>query len=185
MIKLTSESNLATIEEISKNVFRLKKNFGFLDLGKDKAGNDNRFKDICNLSFDLYEKLNKRHKFERYEENENLWYIFVLPIVNAEQHGNEWDINKITRIKYEIQKYNSNMDLTVKVKDEGNGFDYNHIIEAERIARGTSANYNNFRIKEKENSVGNGIFYILRYADNVNWNKKVNEIKITKYLKLL
>jgi len=80
---------------------------------------------------------------------------------NAIIHGNKADIKKIVNIEFYMDKN----DLIIVVKDEGNGF------IPEEIPDPTDP-------KNIEAINGRGIFLMSKLADNIQFNKRGNSVKM-------
>ncbi len=80
---------------------------------------------------------------------------------NAIIHGNKADIKKIVNIEFYMDKN----DLIIVVKDEGNGF------IPEEIPDPTDP-------KNIEVINGRGIFLMSKLADNIQFNKRGNSVKM-------
>jgi serine/threonine-protein kinase RsbW len=83
-------------------------------------------------------------------------------VKNAIEHGNKNDINKKVYLYYEID----NEKLLIKVKDEGEGFDYK-----------------NLKPGEPDDEKGRGLLLIKNFMDKILFNEKGNEITMIKYRK--
>ncbi|MFA5479537.1 MAG: ATP-binding protein [Candidatus Muiribacteriota bacterium] len=81
---------------------------------------------------------------------------------NAIEHGNKNDAMKKVTLEYKL----TNDTLSITVKDEGEGFDYNNLPE----------------VVADEDS-GRGLLLIRNFMDEVNFNEKGNEINMIKYRK--
>ena len=81
---------------------------------------------------------------------------------NAIVHGNEEDPSK----KVYIESTGNTSTLTITVKDEGPGFDPDELANP---------------LKEENllNEGGRGVYLIEEYADELTFNKKGNELKMT------
>jgi serine/threonine-protein kinase RsbW len=86
--------------------------------------------------------------------------------LNAIIHGNKKDPSKKIFITYE----KTNKQINLSVKDMGEGFDYNNLPDS------TSP-----RNIDKPN--GRGLFIISNFCNDLSFNDKGNEIKITFRLK--
>jgi len=100
----------------------------------------------------------------------NLYGRIFLSLIEAAQnailHGNKQDPNKKIFITYE--KKQSQIKLTVE--DMGEGFNHNNLPDSTSPAH-----------LEKENS--RGLFIISNYCDDLDFNDKGNEIRMTFKLK--
>ena len=94
--------------------------------------------------------------------------IAVLEAVdNAIVHGNKSNPIKEIDIKFKAEPGK----LSFTIKDEGQGFDFQNVIDP------TDMSYSD------ENHVGRGIFIIKSLADKVVFNEKGNELEITYVIK--
>ncbi|MCK4679404.1 MAG: ATP-binding protein [Bacteroidales bacterium] len=94
--------------------------------------------------------------------------IAVLEAVdNAIVHGNKNNPIKEIGIKFKAEPGK----LSFTIKDEGQGFDFQSVIDP------TDISYSD------ENNVGRGIFIIKSLADKVVFNEKGNEVEITYGIK--
>lgn len=188
---LTYTSNGARIIEYEIGKFKIVKDPEFLRAPRPNAEEDGQFRAIDNLVNRFFEHLDSRHGFqEKYDTHDpSIPYsfkgIFDEPITNAEQHGNEYDIKKTTWIGYSFVEDDAQRQavFTMTVRDEGGGFNYDHVKASEEASRGTSLTYDNFRRDEpKRGRSGLGLFGLLQYCDEVSWNAAGNEITATKTL---
>lgn len=183
IINTTSESGLASITETEPGRFELIKKQGFDKLGRDKSTNDRRSREISYLACDLYDALVQRHVLGRFQgADDDLCDMFQEPISNAEEHGNEYNPAKRTRIRYSLSEEQGHATFVVEVEDEGSGFNHAHLREAEINARNTLLGCNGFKTVSKADSCGHGLFTVLRYADLVSWNERGNIIRTSKRL---
>ena len=81
---------------------------------------------------------------------------------NAINHGNHGGKGKVVSLEFDSDGHK----LTVKVVDEGEGFDYNSVPDPTLPGN-------------IEKIHGRGIFLMTRLADKVNFNKKGNEVILT------
>lgn len=87
-------------------------------------------------------------------------------LVNAIQHGNKLDANKVARLAVELDAEK----VTLIVEDEGAGFDPKRVSDCTK----------------KENLLktgGRGVFIIQKYMDKVLYNDKGNRVTMMKYIK--
>ena len=93
----------------------------------------------------------------------DLRLILEEAATNAIQHGNQFDTNLKVQLVLEHDK-----DLiTIRVKDQGHGFDYQNLPNIKET-------------NEQMNSFGRGIFLIKKKADEVIFNKTGSEVCIRK-----
>ncbi len=82
---------------------------------------------------------------------------------NAIHHGNQFDTGLTVQLSLELDQ-----DMvTIRVKDEGRGFDYRNLPDLKES-------------NEKMNPSGRGIFLIKRIADEVSFNEAGSEICVRK-----
>ncbi len=152
---------------------------------------DARLDTIIDTAIKFYDLLDARHELgNKYNDGHepdscNLQDVIKEIISNAELHGNMYSPNKVTWIEYTLTEDESRNQavFTMTVRDEGKGFDYNHLRAKEELARGTGKSYHDYRSdKPKDETNGRGLFVVLRYFDTVTWNETGNEITITKTL---
>jgi len=84
-------------------------------------------------------------------------------VTNAIQHGNQFD----TRRKVHIILEHDNDIVTIRVRDEGQGFNYQKLPDIKES-------------NEKMNSFGRGIFLIKKIADDVSFDETGSEVCIRK-----
>jgi len=183
--------NGAMLIEYEAGKFKIIKEKSILNLPDYAEGIENKYTNIGQIAISLYNKLDVKHKFgSKYNhgydptKSVNLNNILIEIISNVELHGNKYDPNKVTWIQYTFNEDETQERavFTMTIRDEGEGFDHNHLRNAELAARGTEKTYNNFRQVVGGEEDGLGIFETLRYCDKVTWNNKGNEITITKIL---
>jgi len=178
--------------EISRDVFCLNKDSSFLIDNKivNPLNNDLCTQSVFDSASGLYSLFNSRVRLETdffmrdsgILPSFTLSDVFCASICNAEKHGNKFDSKKKTTVSYSLKKTTKAGLLELCVRDEGEGFDYNHLLQAEEEARGTKRSYNEFRDNAPEYSVGYGLFGILRHCERVIWNEAGNEITMFKIL---
>ncbi|MBN1257741.1 MAG: ATP-binding protein [Planctomycetes bacterium] len=109
------------------------------------------------------------------EKRMGLLYACREALENALQHGNKNDAEKFVHVNILL----SEEKLTLKIKDEGEGFDVAALLgegldgDAVSVARK--------RYGDKNGS-GLGIMLMLRCVDKVQYNRKGNEVTLTKNL---
>ncbi len=177
MIKLYSDSKLVSAVEMDYSVFKIEKQPNFKSLGRDKLGDDRCLDDLLSLIIRLHHKIEVRHKIRnRYLSNSDyICDVLCIPIVNAERHGNKYDPEKVTILRYNLD--DKKKLFTVEVEDQGEGFDYRHLIEMEKKAKGTKS-YNDFRETTNPYSIGYGLFELIRNTHSVKWNESGNKIRV-------
>ncbi len=186
MIRIRSPSGLVEILEIKNGVFNVEKKPGFENLGRNKFGDDRCFQDLFEVVMILYNLIEERERLiERFECDEYVSLALITPLINAEKHGNKYDPEKITQVRYQLSQSKSGIYFIVEIEDQGSGFDYKHLREMEKRARGTYSTYNAFRINNNPDSVGWGLFNLLREIDEIEWNAIGNRVIIKKRLTLL
>ena len=89
----------------------------------------------------------------------NILVAAVEAVNNAIIHGNKIDESKSVNVKIEI----SNNILFIRVKDEGEGFDYNNIADPTLP-------------ENLEKPHGRGLFLIKHLADEINFYDKGKEL---------
>ncbi len=191
-IKMTDLEQYCRFVEVRKNVFRLDKNPDFFAVPQieDPLELDLRIKAVYDSASKIHRLVNSRDRFEedfiepacKIQNFYDLHSLFLALIGNAEIHGNKFDPRKQTEVAYTFKKTKKAALLELCVRDEGDGFDYRHLLQMEKEARGTTQGYNSFRDQVPEYSVGHGLFGIIRYADVVRWNERGNEITMLKVL---
>jgi len=92
----------------------------------------------------------------------NISVSVVEAVSNAIQHGNKFDVTKITYLSY---KYISST-LEFTIKDEGTGFDLEHVADPT-----LPENLENFK--------GRGIFLINHLADRVEFDDNGTMVTLT------
>jgi serine/threonine-protein kinase RsbW len=98
------------------------------------------------------------------EDHGSLRLILDEAITNAVRHGNRLDKNRKVIITLEAR----GDVISIRVKDEGPGFDYHNI------------SYNITAANEELKSSGRGLFFIFKTADQITFNESGSEIRITK-----
>lgn len=102
------------------------------------------------------------------EDHGSLRLILDEAITNAVRHGNLLDKNRQVTIMLEAR---GDM-ISIRVKDQGPGFDYQNI------------SYNITAANEELKSSGRGLFLIFKTADQITFNASGSEIRITKRIHL-
>lgn len=98
-------------------------------------------------------------------DKDELQLVISEAIANAMVHGNKRDPRKkvIATACVEPRK------VVLKIADQGNGFDYDKVpdpVQEENLHKGH----------------GRGLFLIRHFTDKVQFNRRGNEITMTKYL---
>jgi serine/threonine-protein kinase RsbW len=91
----------------------------------------------------------------------NILLSVTEAVNNAIQHGNKYDLSKVVEISF----YKTDQDLTFIVKDEGNGFDFNHLKDPTDP-------------ENLESPHGRGVFLMKNLADSVTFENEGREVKI-------
>jgi len=89
--------------------------------------------------------------------------ILEEAITNAIQHGNQFD----TKQKVQVILECDHDAITIRVKDQGRGFNYQKLPDIEES-------------NEKMTSSGRGIFLIKKIAEDVSFNETGSEVCIRK-----
>jgi serine/threonine-protein kinase RsbW len=92
----------------------------------------------------------------------NILLSVTEAVNNAIQHGNKYDLSKVVEITF----YKSDKMLTFSIKDEGNGFDFNHLKDPTDP-------------ENLENPHGRGVFLMRNLSDNVEFENEGREVKIS------
>ena len=163
--------------------------------GQEDTREDTRVETLCSVASALFLEISKIERLKKLYGVVHDIYDFGLPdvlpvlIVNAVMHGNKCDPSKTVSVSYTHVEPNVKAlhgTFSTTVSDQGHGFNYRALREAERNARATSRSFNHYRSPEETpaNSIGLGLFSVLGYATRVRWNDTGNEITITKRLRL-
>lgn len=99
---------------------------------------------------------NKQHRF-------HLRLAVTEAILNAIEHGNKNDINKIVHIEYALR----DTGIEVKVRDQGNGFDPEKIVIPENT--------------EESKGRGRGLLAVRACMDEIRYNPQGTELTLIKY----
>jgi serine/threonine-protein kinase RsbW len=91
----------------------------------------------------------------------NILLSVTEAVNNAIQHGNKYDLTKVVEITF----YKTDKILTFSVKDEGNGFDYNHLKDPTDP-------------ENLESPHGRGVFLMKNLSDSVVFENGGREVKI-------
>lgn len=123
--------------------------------------------DICRQKFELL-PLSDMEKI-------NMDAALNESVGNAQRHGHKYDADKIISLRY-IHKPDK---LVMRVTDQGDGFDYR--AELRRKKEGTAVE--EARARYKAGGYGGlGIMLMLKCVHKVEYNRKGNEVTLTKYL---
>lgn len=188
MDTIHSQNKLASIVRIDEGRYRLDKKPEFAKLPLDESENSLKIDEIIYLAQRFYRELCKEDGLDKKYKKEIEFDFIADAVLNAELHGNKFDISKHTWITYSGKKTLDGKEITAIIEDEGDGFDYKHLSESEQQDRviGSYNTYNVFRKLHKmpipEESTGYGLFGLIRFSDSVSWNEKGNIITIKKIL---
>lgn len=167
-LEIIARSEYCSIVKVGEGVFLLQKDPDFArNMQRLQMGAANIF---LELSVGLYDYLKRECQLERFDDSEegspyDLGCSLQEIIDNAETHGNHFDPNKKTMIKYSFKEFKNHGAIQIKVIDEGEGFDFEDLIGAD-ARRGTKS-YNEFRTNIPQHSAGYGLFEVIRYCDSV------------------
>lgn len=173
--------------DVAKGRFDLVKKPSFARL-RGSMCYDPRIDTISRLSDEVYKRVDRFYGLEErfgdqidLRNNKDLESMFRKAIVNAEQHGNQFDVSRSTRVR--IAYDDAKATLRVLVRDEGEGFDWQNVVDAEKDARGTRKHYNFYRSQNDrpQGSRGYGLFDLIRYC-SVRWNRRGNLICMERRL---
>ncbi len=92
----------------------------------------------------------------------NILLSVTEAVNNAIQHGNKYDLSKVVEITF----YKSEKTLTFSVKDEGNGFDFNHLKDPTDP-------------ENLESPHGRGVFLMKNLSDKVEFENEGRIVKIS------
>ena len=93
----------------------------------------------------------------------DLRLIIEEAATNAVQHGNQFD----TSLKVQLVLEHDKDTITIRVKDQGHGFDYRNLPNIKET-------------NEQMSSFGRGIFLIKKIADDITFNETGSEVCIRK-----
>ena len=110
------------------------------------------------------EELTKQYNIED-DIYGNMIVSITEAVNNAIIHGNKRDESKFVNIFQDIDKFNKHQILSVKIEDEGEGFDYNNLIDPTAP-------------ENIEKIGGRGLFLIKHLADYVIFNDSGNSIEL-------
>jgi anti-sigma regulatory factor (Ser/Thr protein kinase)/nucleoid DNA-binding protein len=112
-----------------------------------------------------------------HEERQNEMYVaFREAVLNAAQHGNKYQPEK----RIEIQYLLDHEKLTLVVKDQGEGFDYNLYVKTGSADDPVTA----ARRRHMQGRMGGlGIMLMLRSVDKLEYFGIGNQVSLTKYIR--
>ena len=90
----------------------------------------------------------------------NILMSVIEAYTNAVEHGNKYDENKSVRIVFDVESNG----LSFRIKDEGEGFDFNAVPDPTDIAN--------------EGAVGRGIFMIKSLSDELEFEDGGRTLKL-------
>ncbi|MFH1174495.1 MAG: ATP-binding protein [archaeon] len=159
----------------------------FLLQMQQNARTDDCANSIDELAHELVRHIDKTNDLTSYLADSGYglctlkYFLFAEHLHNAQKYGNKHDPSKTTTIDYTFNKQQA--ELSVTITDEGEGFDYRRLVNAEKAARNNPAQtYNDVR-EEKSDGAGFSLFHSLRFCDSVSWNEQGNSITLKKTLK--
>jgi len=88
-------------------------------------------------------------------------------IENAIVHGNKNDSSREVKIKFEFRPGK----LIFRIADQGKGFDYQNVTDPTEVE------------EDELKEAGRGLFVMRLLADNVEYNERGNEVKLTYEIK--
>jgi serine/threonine-protein kinase RsbW len=91
----------------------------------------------------------------------NILLSVTEAVNNAIQHGNKYDLSKVVEITF----YKVDKTLTFSVRDEGNGFDFDHLKDPTDP-------------ENLESPHGRGVFLMKNLSDSVSFENGGREVKI-------
>jgi len=97
----------------------------------------------------------------------NIKVILNELLVNAIRHGCKCDTNKVVDIKCFLREDGR---LVIKIRDEGRGYDYFHILNQEIC--------DVFALDSNMKECGRGILIVKSLCEDLNFNKSGNEIEV-------
>ena len=173
------KADLATLVQESKYFFRLDKDPTFNKI--EDPDDDEKWDNLHNVTHALLDDIFEE-AFEKPEEwvlecASEIKFGVMEAVYNAELWGNNYDPEKHMWIKYSILMQEEYSDFNFIITDEGDGFDYEHVIACQKIAKSDQL-YNYFRENPPKKASGGGLFWLLR-DHKVSWNAKGNEIHLT------
>lgn len=116
---------------------------------------------VSRIVIELYDQLGAQWRRQGFETPEiRLRMVLEETLLNAWKHGNRRDPQKSITIQWRLGN-----DFHLMVSDEGNGFDYQALIDPTRPIAITR-------------EYGRGIYIIKHYADYVTWKRDGREIHV-------
>ena len=110
------------------------------------------------------------------EEQVAMAAAFREAVLNAAQHGNKYKREKNVNIQYLLEKDK----VTVRVRDQGGGFDHSMYLKSREGANAA----NLARERHKKGRMGGlGILLMLRCCDKLEYNDEGNQLTLMKRLK--
>lgn len=111
------------------------------------------------------------------DEHQNETYVaFREAILNAAQHGNKYRREKRIEVQYLLDQEK----VTIAVKDQGDGFDYNFYVKQGQGGDAVGA----ARRRYQQGRLGGlGIMLMLRSVDKLEYFGSGNQLSLTKYVK--
>jgi len=202
-IKITTEDENSYRINVSPSFTHLEedKEFNFEELpdddslkkyGKDRARDAFYKAHRKGFLFDglrkLWKKIKKQHNLkEIYENPGDVYELFSHTIENAIEHGNKNNHEKNVWLKYDFEELKDSANITVKVRDEGEGFDFGHLVDCEKKSEmRDDRSYNDSRKNAPPGSKGSGLFSLITEYDSVKWDNERKEMTVEfkiKYLK--
>lgn len=194
MTLIIDEYNGMVLEEDEEGHFVLSKHPDFpleeIAASELVKGEDSKMHTIGTIMKSLEREISLRHRLiKNYTSSPNPNTSFELDrilwetVINAEMHGNNYHTNKRTFIDYSFSKDKSSGIFKLSVKDEGDGFDYSHVVKSVKSSK--TGSYNDSRKEgEQSKSSGRGIYGLINYCDSVSWEDNGRRINIIKKLKI-
>ena len=112
-------------------------------------------------------KLERRLNSYEVAELFNIKVILNELLVNAIRHGCNCDVNKAVSLNCFIREDGR---LVLRIRDEGNGYDYCDILEQEVC--------DIFTLDDNMKECGRGILIVKSLCEDLNFNSKGNEIEV-------
>jgi len=108
-------------------------------------------------------------------EKEEVAFAFREIVLNAMQHGGKFDPEKFVEVCY----FKSKRQVTCRVKDPGEGFSLEEVLNAEKSRPLQEVDGR----REKEGDLGGlGILLAQHYVDELIYNESGNEVFLVKWL---
>ncbi len=112
------------------------------------------------------------------DEIANLEYVLNELGINAVEHGNKENIDKIVRVSYTLYEDR----LVIDIEDEGEGFDFDNIpdptLRIQKLMQGEDLEDTSDRIRPG----GWGIYLARAMVDEVSYNERGNCVTLIKFL---